>query len=337
MINNRHLCISVLLSLFLSSLIVTNTNAQAPIVEMEKSPEWIEYNKKAVADNLPILDRVVFCGKVGTMSKKPEDIKSVFSLKDKEAYTFVHWNNVFGNHIVTIKTFDPRGILFHEWDASFSHRGPGWNLWTPIYISNAPASKLPGQWTSEIYMDGKLATRGYFLIGDNRQYEKVSISKESPAIGIINFFNENRKIARFNFRLPSYIGQMFTIDFPKYRTVLPWESGKIFKIEKGTNIKESMSTILNSSSFSNYITKHNLNVVFIGYHYDGATVGEDKIFYIYMIDAKKKLLVKEMTIRWTSRRTYENEINLLILDCAEYVYEKILSNCTSEMNRLLGQ
>jgi hypothetical protein len=170
----------------------TESSSSPPLSGSPITPEWRAYNRKAKAEGGPILTYFVTCKDITQEKKRrlPKEITSSFSVKDHSAFFYARWKNVKASNVFIAKLYDPRGVLFMQLGPT-SQRGasrPSWNTWHGIFIRDAPASKLPGKWMLEIFMDGSLAARKELIIGrPDVQYEKIDLGKETPAIGVVRF------------------------------------------------------------------------------------------------------------------------------------------------------
>lgn len=283
----------ILTTLFIMSCEATRTGTILPPTGSPQTSEWIAYNDQAQTNNTPKLIYFVTCKKLAkSKPTKPLKITDHFSLTDKKAYIYTRWTNVFGPHVFKVKNYDPRGVLFGEWEVNYTFAGPNWYLWAPMSIKDAPASRLPGEWTTEIYMDGILAARKKTVIGHtNVRYKKTSLVKEVPAVGVIKFVPKGERGKRFDNELPNFIAQMMTIDYPNYRVIMPWEIRKEIEIPNDVKLEDYINSLMNTHLFSDFVTDHNINLLIAGSAYDGGQYGERKRFEVYIIDVKSRAIV----------------------------------------------
>ena len=331
----------VVTTLSIVSSVATEAETNIPVTGSALTPEWKKYNEQAEAQKAPKLLYVVTCKKM-TKAKgkadKPKKITDNFKLKDKKLYVYTNWTNVFGPHTYSLKVYDPRKVLFYEWDCNFRHAGPGWWLWSPLFIKNAPASKLPGKWTAEISMDGILATKKEFSIGDTDvQYKQILLDKEAPAIGFSKFVVRGSSGKRFDWELPNFLARMMTVDYPNYRVLLPWTVNKDISVPPDMKIEDFVNNTINSEIFSDFVSKHNVSLFIMGSAYDGGTFGERKSFHVYIIDAKAKTIVRHCKTTWISKKARHDNVTDLIVSACNKVYRKMMKKAGHDIENILGR
>ncbi len=327
----------VLQAVIILSCVTTTKSSKAIISGSEMTPEWIQYNKESDVNNAPKLVYLATCKKVSGPAggKKAEGITDYFSLKDDKFYVFVRWKNVFDKHVNKLKVFDPRGVLFKEWDSTYSFSGSSWKLWSYIYIKNAPAARIPGKWTAEIYMDDKLAARKSFSIGDtNPTYKKIVYNNDAPAIAVAKFTYKGKAGDRFAWRMPNYIARMLTVDYPKNKVILPSEVMKYLSLSNIDSLENSIHNIVRSPLLRDLIDQHNVKLIILGSIYDDGYVGETKTFKTYIIDTEKQLVACKSTCYWSSLHDYENNQSQLIKYGSHLIYKKTLKEGKQQFEKL---
>lgn len=313
-------------AVFILSCSATKSISKHPLTGSEMSTEWIEYNKQAAQTNSPKLVYLATCKKVGGPSgkKKAVDITDHFSLKDERFYVFCQWKNIFGKHVFKLKVFDPRGVLFKNWDCLYSYSDTTWKLWSYEFIENAPAARIPGKWTAEIYMDDKLAAKKTFTIGSSSStHSKVVYTQNTPAIAVAKFIYKGDGGHRFGTNLPDYIAQMLTIEYPNCRVILPSEVMKFLSLSQIESIENSTDNIINSPLLDDFFGRKNIKLLIIGSVYDDGLVGETKTFKVNIIDAKNRTVVCETKTLWSSLHNYKYNPDQLIMHGSQSVFKKI--------------
>jgi len=316
----------------------TKTGTVLPPTGIPQTSEWIAYNDQAETNNAPKLVYLVTCEKLAkSKPRKPLKITDHFSLTDKKAYIYTRWTNVFGPHVFKLKNYDPRGVLFGEWETSYTYAGPNWNVWASKRIKDAPSSRLPGEWTTEIYMDGILAARKKTVIGHtNVRYKKISLGKEVPAVGVIRFVPKGEKGKRFDYELPNFIARMMTIDYPNYRVIMPWEIRKEIEIPNDVKLENYINSLMNTHLFSDFVTDHNINLLIAGSAYDGGQYGERKRFEVYIIDVKSRVIAKHFKTTWTSKKARHGVDGIIIYSCNK-VYRVMMEEAKYDIERILAK
>lgn len=316
----------------------------APPTGSPLTPEWIKYNEQAEMKNLPRLSYLVTCKKVTgpKKSKEPEEITDTFSLKDKMACVYVRWSNVSGSPVCTLRIYDPRGVLFKEWERTFKRKRPVWNQWFRHWIKDAPASKLPGKWTAEILMDGVLAARKEFVIGDtNAQYKQISYDKNVPAVTVFPFIPEGDRGKMFDYEAATLIAQLISIDYPDYRVILPSRIDNEITVPTHVKINDFVNDTINSKVLDELITKHNINLFIAGSaRADSRTIRGDRFtveFDIFIIDGKSKAVVKQIHKTWSPTRDYKGERALFILHACGSTYKTLMKKAKDDIEEILTQ
>ena len=326
--SKRIILIAFFLQMVVALSCATNKNPSTePLSGSEMTTEWINFNKQADINNTPKLVYLATCRKVIEPNgiAKTDDITSHFSLKDEKFYVFTRWSNVFDKHLFKLKVLDPRGVLFKEWDSLYSYNGPGWNLWSYIFIRNAPAARLPGKWTAEIYMDNRMAAKKEFYLGNNNTlYEKIAFDSKTPAIAVARFQYTGNGGKRFSWRMPDYIARMLSIDYPECKVVLPSEVMRYCSLSNIDNLEGYIKNIAQSPLLDDLIERYNIELLILGSINDDAIVGETKIFKTYIIDTKNKAVLNKTTTYWSSLHTYKDNFSQLILYGSSLVYDKTI-------------
>lgn len=332
----------ILIAFFILSCVATKTATKLPLTGSPQSPEWKEYNNQAKTKDGPQLTYLVTCKELVKInsSRKPEKVTDLFSKNDKFFHVYRSWTNVQGKHISGIKIYDPRGMLYRESEITFSFKGPGWNIYSTLPIRKSAASRLPGKWKAEIFMDGELAAIKEFIIESaDIELKQISWDKNTPSIGVIKFIPKGGAAKRFDYEMPEFIERMLSVDYPNYRKVGVWEINKSINIPPTIELKNYIPELLNSDMFAELVNKHKIKLFIAGSAYDGGMYNEDKIFKIYIIDAKSKTIAKQLTIRWSSSHygvgadsSYEITIN----SCNK-VYKTIIAEAKHEIESILHQ
>jgi hypothetical protein len=341
---HRRLSISSLILgiLYLLIFLTPRLLSAAPPTGSPLTPEWIKYNEQAETKNLPRLSYLVTCKKITgpKKSKEPEEITDTFSLKDRMACVYVRWSDVSGSPVCTLRIYDPRGVLFKEWERTFKRKKPVWNQWFRHWIKDAPASKLPGKWTAEILMDGVLAARKEFVIGDtNVQYKQISYDKNVSAISVFPFVPAGDRGKMFDYEAPTLIAQMMSIDYPDHRVILPSEIDNEITVPTHVKIEEFVNDTINSKVLDDLITKYNINLFIAGSAraYGRTTRGEKFTvkFDIFIIDGKSKAVAKKFDKSWSPVRDYKDARDLLILHACSSVYKTLMKKAKDDIEKIL--
>lgn len=335
--------ISLILGIFcLLTFLTPKSPSAAPPTGSPLTPEWIKYNEQAETKNLPRLTYLVTCKSVTgpEKAKEPKEITDNFSLKDSMACVYVRWSNVLGSPVCTLRIYDPRGVLFIEWERTFKGEKPAWNQWFRHWIKDAPASKLPGKWTAEIFMDGVLAARKEFVIGDtNVQYKQISYGKNVSAVSVFPFVSEGAGGKMFDYEAPTLIAQMMSIDYPDYRVILPSEIDNEITVPAHVKIEDFVNDTINSKVLDDLISKHNINLFIAGSaRAEMKKHRREKFaveFDIFIIDGKSKSVVKQFHTTWLPIRKYKLEKELLILHACSSVYETLMKKAKDDIEKIL--
>ena len=335
---------SLILGIFcLLTFLTPKSPSAAPPTGSPLTPEWIKYNEQAETKNLPRLTYLVTCKRITgpKKSKEPKEITDNFSLKDRMACVYVRWSNVLGSPVCILRIYDPRGVLFKEWERTFKGKKPAWNQWFRHWIKDAPASKLPGKWTAEIFMDGVLAVRKEFVIGEtNVQYKQISYGKNVSAVSVFPFVPEGAGGKMFDYEAPTFIAQMMSIDYPDYRVILPSEIDNEITVPAHVKIEDFVNDTINSKVLDDLISKHNINLFIAGsaraerrMHRKAETFTVE--FDIFIIDGKSKSVVKQFHTTWSPIRAYKREKDLLILHACGSVYKMLMKKAKDDIEKIL--
>lgn len=332
----------ILGTLCIFSFIITKTGNALPPTGSQLTPEWIQYNKQATEKNLPKLTYMVTCKEVTgqKQSKEPREITDNFLLNDIKACVYLRWRNVLGSPVSTFKIYDPRGVLFQEWERTFKLKKPRWNQWFPLFIKDAPTSKLPGKWTAEILMDGVLAARKEFVIGDaNVQYKQITLGKDAPAVGVFPFIAKEERGKWFDMELPNFIAQMMTIDYPDYRVILPRTIYKEIAIPNEAKIEDFVNDTISSRVFDDLVANNNINLCIAGSalcrRRSSLSEPHSAYFDIFIIDVKSKAVVKQFRATWHSVRPYKDEKYLYILHACKSAYKTLMKKAKHDIEKIL--
>jgi hypothetical protein len=132
---------------------------------------------------------------------------------------------------------------------------------------------------------------------------------------------------------------MMSIDYPNYRMVGPWEINKSLSIPTDIELKKFINKLLKSDIFIDLVNKYNIRLLIAGSAYDEGIYNKDKIFTVFIVNAKSKTIAKQLTIRWSSsfygiggESSYE-----IITSSCQKVYKTILSDAKLEIERILQQ
>ena len=282
-----------------------------PATGSPMTPEWREYNRQAEAKGAPLLKYVVTAKeRTRTRPREFRGIQDTFSTEDDRVYFRYKWTNVKGRPIEKIRIYDPRGILFREYESSYRGRTGKWSVTVVLYIKGWAAARLPGKWRAEIYMEDVLATTKEFVIGSaTHRYERQTSKRPGLTVGVYPYFIDapTSQTSRTKW-MPLYIAQMLTVDFENYRVVMPFELWK--HIARPVVKYEDLSGFLNQelrsegSEWNEMIKKHQLDLVITGKVLDSGEYGEEKEATFYIINAKTKH-IKEIKTSFTSSRAFD--------------------------------
>lgn len=262
---------------------VTVSPSSPPLSGSPITPEWRAYNKNAKAKGGPILNYFVTCKDIAQEKKRrlPKEITSSFSVKDHAVFFYARWNNVKASNVFIAKMYDPRGILFMQLGPT-TQKGasrPRWVTWHGMFIRDAPASKLPGKWMLEIFMNGSLAARKEIIIGrPDIQHEKADLGKETPAIGVVRFIPKGGarkqfaswdlargdKTAWLSWNAAIWIAQMFCVDYPNYRVIGPRLIAGQITLPYNMKIDDFAQSLLKTEAFADMIGSQNMKLVILG-------------------------------------------------------------------------
>lgn len=302
-----------------------------PVTGSPITPEWAEYNKQAEIKGAPLLMYAVTAKELSQTTKpeEPRQIQDTFSLEDERLYVYTRWSNVHAKPRYEVKFYDPRGSLFLEWDRAYTFATGIWNVWTFLRIKGWPATRLPGKWRAEIFMDDSLALRNEFVIGsETHRYEQTVLRADAPTIGVHPYFIDAETSGRENSTLlPLYISQMLMVDFDKYRVVTPFqlrrEIGRpVAKYAAyGSVIREELR-----SPYSQWISvaqKYKMDLLIAGAVHDPATLGEQKEATVYLISTRTRE-AKEIKAFYTSRRAFDRTGGEVIANFYQEIYNQIV-------------
>ncbi|HIH95962.1 MAG TPA: hypothetical protein HA348_00480 [Thermoplasmata archaeon] len=97
--------------------------------------------------------RVIFTTGLTKNDQPVNNLKEI-SIDEQRIYIYVTWFSISdGEHNYLCKMFDGSGILVTTGQMSFTAEGGSWNTWTSYNIKKHVDK--PGNWTFEIYLDGK--------------------------------------------------------------------------------------------------------------------------------------------------------------------------------------
>jgi hypothetical protein len=298
------------------------------------TPEWKQYNEQAEAKGAPLLKYVVTAKEMTrTKEREPKDIQDTFSLKDDLLYVYTAWVNVKDRAKNEIKIYDPRGVLFYRAEKVYRFSTEKWTVWDPLYLSGWPATRLPGKWQAQIFMNGTLAKTKEFEIGsETRRYERKSIKESSPSIGVYPIFVDAESKYGATFRnnsslMPLYISQMLTIDFEDRRLVMPFDlrSGMISPKVKYDDFGKFLTQEVKSpdSEWDAMIKKHGLDVLIAGKVYDTTAYEEEKEATIYVVKTGTKD-IKEIKASYKSMKAFDKTGFQVRANFYREVYDQII-------------
>ena len=96
--------------------------------------------------------RVIFT--TALENRRPVNNLKEISIDEQRIYIYVTWFSIsLGEHNYLCKMFDGSGTLVTTGQMSFTAEGGSWNTWTSYNIKKH--ADKPGNWTFEIYLDGK--------------------------------------------------------------------------------------------------------------------------------------------------------------------------------------
>ncbi len=328
----------VIIILFFSSLI--SCTAKSNILPSTGSPmtaEWKNYNLQAEVNGAPILNYAVTAKRVLKGPVRPQEIQDVFSTRDARVTVFTKWTNIKGNPRYKIKIFDPRGVLFIARSVAYKHRTGIWYKWDDVFIKGWAASRLPGLWRADIYMDGVLVTKKNFIIGSqDTRYEKKIDNENTLKIGVIPFIDHKSSSRKHGRRISLYLAQMLSIDLKHSTIVMPFKLRNNFNKPFGIyeEYKDFLVREINSpgSEWAAASKKHNLDFLITGKAYDQAVQEDDKNMVIYVIDCKTKKII-EVKATYASHAYSGHDIsgNEVIRQFYKRVYDKLLKKGISKI------
>jgi hypothetical protein len=254
------------------------------------TPEWNAYNVQAENSGAPLLKYLVTATDIE--SERPQNIQDEFSLDDKQIYVYTKWIHVTGKPTYKIKIYSPMGVLFFE--KSYAYRGGTgvWTIWDRLFVKDWAASKLPGIWRAEIFMDDKFVTEKKFIIGSqDTKYEQKTMNKNAITIGVLPFVDHDHSNRTNGYNMSLYIAQMLTVDLES-NIIMPAQllNDTIMPLIKYDDYKKYLVKEVNSedSELNTLSNKYKLDILITGRSYDSNTVGNDITTEIYIVNFRTK-------------------------------------------------
>jgi hypothetical protein len=148
-----------------------------------------------------------------------------------------------------------------------------------------------------------------------------------------------KSISRLNFFVRYFLKTSIFRTDTNYRRLGAWEINKSITIPPNVKLKEYIPNLLKSDIFAELVNEHKIKLFIVGSAYDGGTYNENKIFEIYIIDAKSKTITKQLTVRWASTLGpgglgADSSYDIRINSCSK-VYKTILTKAKHEIENIL--
>ena len=286
-------------------------DSQAPMTGSPMTSDWITYNEKAEREDLPHL--VYLSTSLELEQNSPKYLTDNFVLDDNEAVIFAKWKNVSGNSEYKLNIIDPRGRSFQIWKlrAGKASKTYWWSY--RFYIKDAPASKLPGKWHVEIYMNDRFVTKKVFVIGESdKSYEKHILKKNSPSIMITPFLHEGKESSAYGISIPILIAQNLTVEYPGFRIVDPQVvADELASPPEYAKPSDYIKKALVSELTHSLIKKYNVKMIITGYYKNPGKYEQKVKYNIFIIDAHSRKIRKEIKCSITPRTGQKwDKINL---------------------------
>jgi hypothetical protein len=260
-----------------------------------------------------------------------------FLLDDNKVVIYTKWKTVNASDEYKLNIIDPRGRLFQTWKLKAREARKTWRWWYKLYIKNAPASKLPGKWYVQIYMNDKFVTKKNFIIGQsNISYEKHTLKKDSPSIMVTPFLSKGKKDGTYGFSIPILIAQNLRVEYPGLKIVDPHvvseELASPPKYEKPSDyIKKALVSELTHS----LVKKYNVKMIITGYYKNPGKYDKRVKYSVFIIDTESKEIKKEIKCYIIPRSGKKWDV--FKVEGANKIYNIINEEGRNEINAILNR
>jgi hypothetical protein len=224
-----------------------------------------------------------------------------------------------------------------------------------MFIRDAPASKLPGKWKLELFMNRRLAVSKEIIIGDpSAKYEKIDLGKDSPAIGVVRFIpkgGERKQFASWNlargdktnwlsWNAAIWLAQMFCVEYPSCRVIGPRAIERQITLPTIMELDVFTESLLKSQTFAEMVDNENISLVVLGSLYRASRKGERTTYEIAIVDSKSKKVVKRLKTYWKLDRDYkeqpgQKQSGEYVSHQCKKVYKEIMENANKEIISIL--
>lgn len=301
----------VLISLI--GLIITGcAGSREPMVAqfnsgIEKTNQWLEYNKYAEANKQPVLDflATTLKYKFGDYTVPNYD---TFLATDPKVVIETKWHNCNEKDLFEFKFYAPDGRLAH-YDYFIPNKiNTKWTIGRDLYLENTPTESMQGTWNVEVYVNGKFAINKEFNIVKKGKIQKVN---PTTTIGFAPYWNSKDSTWNHNKSAPIFIGNATLLDNQTVKiipTLLilkdvgnPQFDYKTFKDQVENDLLDKNGAI------ANFLKKHPMDYIVMGKVKSAwATNSQDTEFETLIIDAKNKTILDVIPFKYSLDRNNFN-------------------------------
>jgi hypothetical protein len=300
------------------------------------NPEIKTYNDSAVSRNLPKLTGYSIGKKITKNEIRPKDIVDTFTTKDQQAVILTKWNNFAGTHTFKSLIYDPRGFLYDEGTITRSTSTTSSMYSEGIYIQNSPPQRLPGVWRSEMYMNDLLVIKKDIVIGSSTTTYPPLPDESAPSIAFFNFIPDGKSGKYYYIKVPDYLGRMASIDFPHYRTLMPFTTSKEYTLPvqmSKNEIEKKLNNLKSDEILKDFVKKHHAKILFFGRTYDDGDA--TSWITVYAINANTMELIDEELETTTSLFADGKLVSEVVHKAAANVYSNLKKKLYDDIQTIL--
>lgn len=265
---------------------------------IEKSKEWLDYNKYAKKSEAPVLDFAATTLKYKFNEGKVFSYDN-FSVDDPQVTIQTKWHNCKVNDLYEFKFYMPDGRLYHYDYFKMKKVHSKYTLGKSMYIKGLYPATIQGKWKVEVIANSKLVMQKEFYIGDSdKMYKKANTEKK---VGVFPFLDDSKMSTwKHSLSLSGYIAWSILDKKKTIQVVLPKQvmldlANINVDYESFENqIKEDLAS--SDSALLEVARKHSLDYMILGrvqsYWQNGSSSTKTDIF---KVDVSTKKIISSET------------------------------------------
>ena len=320
---------SVILITLLIGCISGKQSTTSGLVVIEKTPDWIEYNKFALENHQPILDFIA------TTPKKYKKLHKVtpceqFSPSDRNVIVVTRWHNCNIVDKYEFKFYMPDGRLYRYTNFIPKKKYEKWTVTSFLPVKRLFPAQIQGKWSVEVLVNGHHVVTKEFYIGDRNL--QVPQANTNLTVGVIPYWDDMEK-SRFKhgMHIAQYISWAILNDYKNVNIIPPkmlLEKIPIPNVDYNSFeefIKNDLQ--LEDSIVDHLVRQYHLNYIICGKVQ--SNISSDFVYtkvHTYIIDTKKKDIVfSNLTNHHLYRSDFmtSNDKRYFKVKIDKYIYSKI--------------